>query len=259
MAIKGPLASCSIKVTTLLFDLDGTLVDLRPTGLRIRFMIRAFLRFFGAIPSWQIPRAFSQAMHNLQNNTSEKTNYEEFVDTLASYSKAGPAEIERRTRLLISEDFSRFSSSFIPIPDAYETLLLARKLGYRVVLATNPVWPIDAILMRISWGGLHLFPFDFISHSEIMTRAKPSPEYYEQLLDMLATSPDDCLMIGNDPVKDLPAREAGIRTFLLERPEMKVNWTEIAKDPRLDGWGSLPDLQEWIRSKAPNAVVEKIR
>ena len=100
MAIKGPLASCSIKVTTLLFDLDGTLVDLRPTGLRIRFMIRAFLRFFGAIPSWQIPRAFFQAMHNLQNNASEKTNYEEFIDTLVSYANTSPAEIERRTRLL---------------------------------------------------------------------------------------------------------------------------------------------------------------
>lgn len=251
MAIKGPFVFDTIKCTTLLFDLDGTLVDLRPNGLRIRFMTRAILRFAGAIPLLKIPKAFSHAMHELQHNTTNKSNYELFVDTLCSHAKTTPAEIERRTRILISEDFSRFSSSFIPIPHAYETLLLGRQLGYRIVLATNPVWPLDAVLMRASWGGLRQFAFDFISHSEIMTRAKPNPEYYEQLLEKVGISADNCLMIGNDPNKDLPARDAGIRTFLLERPDTKQNWAEITADPRLDGWGSLLDLQEWMRLHSP--------
>lgn len=259
MAIKGPFSFGSPRVTTLLFDLDGTLVDLRPSGLRILFFARAIRRFAGAIPLWKIPTAFSRAKHDLQNNVTEKTNYEVFLNTLSSYAKSDPGEIERRTRLLISDDFARFSSSFVPILHAYETLLLARELGYGVVLATNPVWPLDAVMMRAHWGGLRRFEFDFISHSEIMTRAKPHPEYYRELLGKLDAAPEDCLMIGNDPVKDLPARTAGIHTFLLERPETAKNWTEITKDPRLDCWGSHLDLQEWMRANAPNAVAGENR
>ena len=62
-------------------------------------------------------------------------------------------------------------------------------------------------------------------------------------------------MIGNDPKKDLPAREAGICTFLLQRPATKRNWDKIVLDPRLDGWGSLLDLQEWMRENGSNALV----
>lgn len=252
MAIKGPYPFQNLKCKTLLFDLDGTLVDMRPRGLRIRFMMRAFFRYTGAIPFWKIGRAFSDAMHQLQNNKSDRTNYELFIDTLTLYAKVDRSEIEMRTRDLISKDFSRFTTSFVPIPGAYETLLLGRQLGYQVVLATNPVWPLDAVMMRASWGGVQPFDFDFISHSEIMTRAKPDPEYYEQLLTKLKTSSDQCLMIGNDPQKDLPAREAGIRTFLVQRPETRRKWDKISKDPRLDGWGSLFDLQEWMKNNAPN-------
>jgi len=257
MGIKGSLTTSTQKITTLLFDLDGTLIDMRPRGLRLRFMTRAFLRYLGAIPFWKLPTAFSKAMQNLQNNTSSFTNYKTFLQTLSSYTKTDPQEIERRTRLLISQDFARFSSSFIPRAGAKETVELGKTLGYKLVLATNPVWPLDAIRFRASWGGIQTDPFDFISHSEIMNRAKPSPEYYEQLLQKIETPAENCLMIGNDPHKDLPAGEAGIRTFLVEKPETEKNWDIICRDPRLNGWGTLFDLQEWMKENAPNPVSGK--
>jgi len=257
MGIKGSLEPSAQKINTLLFDLDGTLIDMRPRGLRVRFMSRALLRYAGAIPFWKIPTAFSKAMQDLQNNTSSITNYKTFLNTLSSYAKSNPQEIERRTRLLISKDFARFSSSFISRPGAKETVDLGNRLGYKLVLATNPVWPLQAIQFRATWGGIQTDSFDFISHSEIMNRAKPSPEYYEQLLQKIEIPAENCLMIGNDPHKDLPAREAGIRTFLVEKPETEKNWDIICKDPRLNGWGSLFDLQEWMKEHAPNPVPEK--
>ena len=44
-------------------------------------------------------------------------------------------------------------------------------------------------------------------------------------------------MIGNDPRKDLPAKEAGIRTFLIG---------VHPPDPRMDASGTLEDLRARI-------------
>jgi len=50
-----------------------------------------------------------------------------------------------------------------------------------------------------------------------MTRCKPHVGYFEEILRRLALRAQDCLMVGDNPRKDLPAAKVGIRTFLLGR------------------------------------------
>ena len=230
---------CRLKarLTTLLFDLDGTLVTLERRGLELRFMLRAFRRFWPAIPPWRFRRAFWQAAERLQVHGSDKTNYQVFLETLGAHSRVDLAVVDQIVREFLVEDFPHLSDRFVPIPGARETLQLARRLGYKVVLATNPVWPLDAVRTRLRAGGLGDFTFDFISHSEVMTRCKPDTRYYHELLERLGTRGEECLMIGNDARKDLPASEAGIRTFLIGAH---------APDPRMDACGTMEDLRARI-------------
>ncbi len=243
--MQGRLSSSAPEITTLLFDLDGTLVDMKRVGLALRLMARAVWRYSGAIRPWRFRKAMKEAIERMQHHGTDKTNYQVFVETLGRYSAKPVEELDRRSRLLVSHDFAKMGKRFRPIPGARETLLLGRRLGYRVVLATNPVWPLAAVRMRLEWGGLGDFPFDYITHSEIMTRCKPDPAYYRQLLDRVAAEPSRCLMIGNDPRKDLPAKDAGIWTFLVRRDGEKT-----PDDPRLDGWGPLEDLRDWLKRSA---------
>jgi FMN phosphatase YigB (HAD superfamily) len=232
------------RLTTLLFDLDGTLVDMRRRGLELRFMLRAFRRFYPAIRPWRFRRAFWQAANRLQVHGTDKTNYEVFLETLGAHSRVDMPALDRIVREFLQRDFSHLSDRFVPIPGARETLELARRLDYRIVLATNPVWPLDAVLARLRAGGLADFAFDFISHSEVMTCCKPDPRYYRELLHRLQARGEECLMIGNDPRKDLPAKDANIGTFLIgtHRP-----------DPRMDASGTLEDLRAWITQERDTA------
>jgi FMN phosphatase YigB (HAD superfamily) len=225
------------RLTTLLFDLDGTLVTLQRRGLELRFMLRAFRRFWPAIPPWRFRRAFWKAAEYQQVHGTDRTNYQVFLETLGAQARVDLPTLDRIVREFLVHDFPHLSDRFIPIPEARETLQLARELGYRVVLATNPVWPLDAVQTRLRAGGLHDFTFDFISHSELMTCCKPHPQYYRQLLDRLQARGEECLMIGNDPRKDLPAKDAGIRTFLVG---------SHPPDPRMDASGTLSDLRARI-------------
>ncbi len=227
---------------TVLFDLDGTLVRMERRGIEFRFVLRATWRFAGAIAPWRFPKALYRAIDVMQNHGSERTNYEVILSELARHSRKPRPDLEGRARELIRRDFATLADRFLPVPGARETLILARDLGYRLVLATNPVWPLEAVKMRLAWGGLSDLPFDFIANSEAMTRCKPDPAYYRELLAKLGARGDECLMVGNDPRKDLPAKEAGIRTFLIS--------PEPIDDPRLDGWGSFDDLQECLKQWA---------
>lgn len=237
------------EVSTLLFDLDGTLVRMERRGLELRFVLRAMWRFAGAIPPWRFRKALYGAIDLMQSHDTPRTNHEVVMDELARHSRKSREDLERRARLLVSRDFAALADRFSPVPRARETLLLARDLGYRLILATNPVWPLEAVKMRMAWGNIADVPFDFITNSEVMTRCKPQPAYYRELLARLELDPRECLMVGNDPRKDLPAKEAGIRTFLISE--------EAIDDPRLDGWGSFETLQEclkqWAASRSSSA------
>jgi len=69
---------------------------------------------------------------------------------------------------------------------------------------------------------------------------KPHPEYFEELLRHLGKTARECVMIGNDPAKDMPASKVGITTFYVLFPG------EGGRAGSADHTGSLEDLAAWI-------------
>ena len=120
---------------------------------------------------------------------------------------------------------------------------LAKKNGRKVVLATNPVFPIDA-LVRLKWTGLDIDDFDYVTHYSNSSFSKPNPKYYLDLCEKLDVEPKDCLMIGNDERQDIfAASSVGMNCYLVtdnlnSYPECKVNCEK----------GSFKDLIEKLKT-----------
>ena len=218
---------------TILFDLDGTLDRLRGRPLlELRMLRRGAARFAGVIPRHRFHHAFWRAARTMQVHGTSRTNHQVLTTGLALASGRPEPEIAGLLDDMVAGDFTRMGWHFQPMPGAREALLRVRAAGHRVVLATNPVWPERAVRQRLAWGGLGDVPFDLITHSQLMTRCKPDTNYYREVLARLSARPEDCAMIGDNPRKDLPARDVGIRTFLLGR---RATWA---------------DLDLWLRSAA---------
>jgi FMN phosphatase YigB (HAD superfamily)/thymidylate kinase len=240
--------------TTLLVDLDGTLVDIRARrALELSLVVAGAKRFARVIPPWRFHSTFFGAVRAARSHGSTHTNYEVLERTLSERSGAPRPTIAALLRGFIEEDFSRSARHWVPIPGARGLLEHARASGMRLVLATNPVWPVRAVRMRLAWAGLDDVDFDFVSHSEVMTRSKPHVAYYRELLTRIGRRPEECAMIGNDAVKDLPAVEIGIRTFLVRSPVANGRTGAPTRDARLDAWGSLDDAREWITAMRADA------
>jgi FMN phosphatase YigB (HAD superfamily) len=140
------------------------------------------------------------------------------------------------------------------LPEAlHETLATIRAAGRRLVLATNPVFPLDALQHRLAWGGLEGVAFALITHIENMSFCKPAAGYYHQICRKIGCRPETCLMVGNDPRNDLAAASIGMQTYLTvdarRRGFLPVAATAepeggVGEVPRPDFEGPLAQLPE---------------
>lgn len=236
-------------IDTLLFDLDGTLVDQVQPGSTLQFTLLVIRRFAGLTSPWKTWVAGKAAVHALQNHRSGETNFEAMIAEFCRHAPVDPEKVRERVMAMAAEDFPQMGWRFKPIPGAREALLLGRSLGFRLVLATNPTVPFPMTEHRLRWAGLADIEWAFLTHPQIMTRTKPDVGYYHELLAKLGCGPERCLMIGNDFRKDLPAMDAGIRTFLLDRPmSRKAQKARSRYEP--DHFGSYADLSALLRAIA---------
>ncbi len=224
-------------------------MDVDTRGLARGLWRLAARRFSRAIPPWAIRRAFACAHAAVQANVSGHTNHEVFLDALGDRARVPREDLEQRYRGLIETDLPQLARVFTPRAGVREALLDARSMGLTLVLAPNPMWPRQAAELRLRRAGLADVPFALVCHSELMTRSKPSEAFYRELLDRLGVDSARCLMVGNDPVNDLPATGAGIRTCLVGRGTRRIE---------ADGAGaahapSLAHVTDWLR-RAPAQV-----
>jgi FMN phosphatase YigB (HAD superfamily) len=84
----------------------------------------------------------------------------------------------------------------------------------KLVVASNPIFPVIALEERMAWAGIDKAGFDLLTHIENMSYVKPRVEYYLQICEIIGVAPTDCLMVGNDPVNDMVAGAGGMNTFL---------------------------------------------
>lgn len=201
----------------LLFDLDGTLIK-----VDMRVFIKEYFRELGdhlrhIIHPLELQEHLNYSTRKMiENQDSHTTNREVFWKTFLK-------RVDKPRQLLEEEidNFYRHRFKNLKVytslhPQARKVLEEARSLGYQLVLATNPVFPFTAIKQRMEWGEVHDFPYQLITSYENMHFCKPSPHYFQEILDKVGVQPRECLMIGNDIQDDLAAARLGIKTFLVE-------------------------------------------
>ena len=99
-----------------------------------------------------------------------------------------------------------------PREGAHEAVEAVLDRGLRIALLTNPSFSRACIECRMGWGRMLDMPFELVTTWENSTRVKPSAGYYLEALGKLGLSPEETLMVGNDPKRDFPSPDIGLRT-----------------------------------------------
>lgn len=231
------------KITTVLFDLDGTLLPMDQD----RFVAYYFKKLAEKMaPRGYEPESLIKAVWGgtaaMVQNRGNATNEEVFWDFFSSiYGKESLDDIPLFQEFYEIE-FQEAKNVCGFTPEAKHTLELCRKLHLNTVLATNPLFPAVATESRMRWAGVSPEDFSFYSTYENSRHCKPNPDYYQEILDRCHLSPSECLMVGNDVSEDMIARTLGIQVFLLT--DCLINKEE--KDTSVYPQGSFRDLQNYL-------------
>ena len=232
-------------ITTILFDLDGTLLPMDQD-----VFVGTYLKGLAttAAPYGYEPSEFAKAVmlgtKAMVKNDGKQTNEVAFWNALADiYGE----KIKSQTHIFdefYRTDFQKISEVCGNTPKAAEVTRIAKNLGFRVALATNPLFPIIATESRIKWTGLDPKDFEVFTSFETSHFCKPNLEYYKEVCDTIGVSPKECLMVGNDVSEDMIAKQLGMKVFLLT--DYMIN--KENKDISSYSHGSFDELVAYIKT-----------
>ena len=201
---------------TILFDLDGTLLPLDQEEF-IRSYIATLLRRLVPMgyDGEKLTAALWKGTAAMIRNDGQRTNRQVFWEVFTGELGMQALALESNLDDFYRREFDEVRRVLRRQADHGPLIRGLRGKGYSVVLATSPMFPAAAVETRLRWVGLRSEDFDYITTYENCRRSKPDPGYFRDILDHVGRLPEECLMVGNNPVDDMAAREAGLAVYLV--------------------------------------------
>ncbi|MBO8176182.1 MAG: pyrophosphatase PpaX [Bacillus sp. (in: Bacteria)] len=179
----------SKRITTLLFDLDGTLIDTN------ELIISSFI-------------------HTLNHYYPDQYKREDVLpfmgpplaDTFMKIDSERVDEMIERYRKYNLENHDLLVKEFDGV---YETIQALHEQGYKMAIVSTKIR--DTVIKGLRLTKLDKF-FDVVVGLDDVKHAKPDPEPLQKALQQLGSTPDEALMIGDNSHDILGGKNAGTKT-----------------------------------------------
>jgi pyrophosphatase PpaX len=188
------------KINTVLFDLDGTLIDTN------ELIISSFLHTFEHYYPNQYKREdVLPFLGPTLRETFETMDASKVDDMIATY----------RTYNLAHHD-----TLVTEFPTVLETVKVLKEKGYKVGIVTTKLS--DVVMKGLKLTKLDSY-FDVIVALDHVKKAKPDPEPIIKALEQLSSKPEEAIMVGDNYHDILAGKNAGTQTA-------GVAWTIKGRD-----------------------------
>lgn len=231
------------KYTTILFDLDGTLLPMDQDLFTKTYFKELAIKL---APLGFDPQALAvniwAGVAAMVKNDGSVTNEEAFWQAFSHIYGETVRQYIPVFEEFYANEFQKAKNVCGFSTKPKEIVEKLKAAGYQVVLATNPIFPAIATQSRIRWAGLE--PEDFLWYTtyENSSFSKPNPKYYEEIMGKLGLDPRDCLMVGNDVTEDGAAKALGMDVFFLTDCLINKEERDISQEPH----GSFGELEAFI-------------
>lgn len=234
-----------MKPTAILFDLDGTLLPMDQDAFTKAYFkeLAKVLAPLGMSPEVLIPAVWDGTKAMVMND-GQRRNMEVFWERFRQTTGQEPERFRPACDRFYSEEFNLARHAAGENSLAKEAVGLARAKADKVILATNPLFPMNGQITRMGWVELTPEDFDLVTSYESDSFCKPNPQYYRSICERMGLDPAACLMIGNDEREDmLAAASLGMSAYLVTDCRIPC-----AEHPWQGPQGSFADMVEMLKA-----------
>jgi FMN phosphatase YigB (HAD superfamily) len=202
---------------SVLFDLDDTLINNNADTFT-----RIYMDLLGKHlqPYISADKMLPQLMEGTRQMVHKTTIMGTLEDTFDKSFYPGIGLDKEVLAPIIDDFYSRVFAELkpetSPMPGAADTVRECLSRGWKVAIATNPLFPMPAIVHRLHWANLdpQENKFSTVTAYESYHYAKPQPAYFAEVAYRIGPIDGPVVMIGNDLKYDiLPAVKAGMPAY----------------------------------------------
>lgn len=231
-------------IKNILFDLDGTLLPMDQDKFANGYFSRLVKKLapLGYDPKKTVDGIWAGTAAMVKNNgdcTNEQAFWNKFGEIFGEKAIKDKPVFDEYYRV----EFQDVKTDCGFNTQAAGTVKKLKKDGFKLILATNPIFPAVATESRIKWAGLDKDDFELYTTYENSHYCKPNPDYYREICEKLSLNPTECLMVGNDAEEDAAAEKLGMKVFLLTDCLINKKGKDISVYPH----GGFKELTEFIK------------
>lgn len=233
-----------MSIQYILFDLDGTLLPMDQDHF-----VRTYM---GLLSAYMEPHGFEakrfietiwRGTGAMFKNDGAVTNETVFWNIFTAAYGPEVRQFEPILDKFYRTRFADVRSACGYNAKASQTVAKLKEMGYKLVLATQPIFPAIATEQRMLWAGLDRNLFQLYTTYENSNYCKPNPVYYQQILNKIGAKADQCLMVGNDATEDMVAQTLGMKVYLLTDCLINKEGKDLSGYPQGDLDTLLHDIQ----------------
>lgn len=176
-------------ITTVLFDLDGTLID--TNELIISSFLHTLEHYYPSRYKREDVLPFLGPTLRETFETMENANVDEMIKTYRHYN------------------LTHHDSFVTEFPTVIETVEVLKEKGYKVGIVTTKLS--DVVMKGLKHTKLDSY-FDVIVALDHVEKAKPDPEPILKALEQLGSLPEEAIMVGDNYHDILAGKNAGTKT-----------------------------------------------
>lgn len=198
-----------------LFDLDSTLLQMNQDLFLKKYFSLIYVKAqsLGFEPN-SFMEIFNKMAYGITKNDGSMTNEKLFWDGMKKHYP-NIEDVKECFDDFYKNEFKSISSIVDKNDVSNNIIKYLKNKGYKIILATNPLFPEVCTFERMSWAGLDYKDFDYITTYDKCTYCKPKAEYYEEIFRVLSLDMSDAIMVGNDLSDDFSDLPAGIDKILI--------------------------------------------
>lgn len=179
----------STKITTLLFDLDGTLIDTND------LIIQSFLHTLGG---YYPDRYKREDVLPFIGPTLKET-----------FSSIDQDKTDEMIQVYRAFNLAHHDTLVKEFEGVHETISLLKEKGYKLGVVTTK--KLDVVTKGLQLTGLDSF-FEVVVALDHVSKAKPDPEPLLLALEKLGSTPEEAIMVGDNFHDILGGKNAGTKT-----------------------------------------------